>query len=280
MPETLPSLSPLEEPGGEADARVSTPSALSQRLWRRFQQEPLVNRAIVWTILAGTLFMTGYLVFQAWRAPRPVDPVFARIEHIKRVRHLRLVRHHYEGLIPVTKPSRNDKPGNLQFLLVAPARIDGYMDLGAMEIDLLPDSLLRVRLPEPQVSEVYLDLETAREYTLAGKGRFFGRRLERADYFEAYDQIRQAVAASQERVRAQALENGILTDTRRKAEDYLRHLARGLGYRVSFVPAADTLATPIPDAAALRSLLEAYLDESDQDLRLRKRDLIRNLLGL
>jgi len=240
-----------------------------------------MTRAIIWTLLAGTLFVAGYLVWQAWASPKPVNPVFAKIDHIKRVRHLRLVRHHYEGLIPVTKPGRREgEQGDLQFLLVAPARIEGYVDLGRLEVRVLPDSLLRIWLPEPALSEVAIDLEQAHEYTLAGKGRFLGRRLERANYFEAYDQIRAAVAATQVRVQQRALENGILEDTRNKTEDYLRNLMRGLGYRVEFVSVGDSLAWPTPPEADLRGMLEAYLDESNPDLRRRKQALVRNLLGL
>ncbi|GAB4404342.1 MAG: hypothetical protein OHK0039_04410 [Bacteroidia bacterium] len=239
----------------------------------QFRNESLLTRAIVVVLAAGVL-LAGTYVFMSWLfAKEPVNPVYAKIEHIKRVRQLRLVRHRYEGIIPVTKPKDN----RLEMLLVAPAQIEGYIDLSQMHIEPGADSLLYVYLPASQVSAVQIDLDQCKEYLSPDKVNFMGRRLERSSYFEAYDRIRLALLKTEEQVRLRALANGIEQDTRDKAEDYIRNLVQGMGYRVEFYSLDDP--RPAQSGEDLRSSLMQYL-ESSAGQPVTRRELVRRLMGI
>ncbi len=207
------------------------PAAKTDMSWSRMLR-------ILFTVTI--LLAVGYFIYQKLKT-KPINPIYAKVESIKRIRELRLVKHHYESIIPITKgkgeadENLNKRKEKLQFLLVAPVEISSYIDLGKMKIEIMKDSLLSVDLPQPELSEVYVDLKKTYEYTLDKKSILFGKTLEKRAYNEAYEDIARALYKSKIRVSERAIANHILIDARKKGENYIRSLFNSFGYRVEFI---------------------------------------------
>lgn len=218
-----------------------------QRLMRELQQElspgkrdrsrpdfdEEANALAIGVIVLG-LLIGGFFLLRSLIREKPVNPAYTQLEAIKRVENLVLVRQHYESLIPVTRKGKAD---DLRFLLRAPVEIDGYLDLSQVVFDLQPDSLVVVYMPAAEVDTPYLDLEHTQVYA-PGQALIDAMRegltSERTSYLDAYDQIRGSLAEARYHVRQRAYANGILQQTQREGQRYLRNLLNSLGYRARF----------------------------------------------
>ncbi|MFK7923368.1 MAG: DUF4230 domain-containing protein [Bacteroidia bacterium] len=207
--------------------------------------------------IAGTivLLICAFITYQFFMGNPPVPPVYQRIEGIKRLGELHLVKQHYESIIPIFKEPgevRRQDP-ELQFLLIAPVEVSGFLDFSKIKLELKADSLAVISFPEPEISKVYLDFRKTEEYLSKGKLRIFGKYIERLDYTKAYYDIAIGINENKKKVTLQAEANGIKDETLLKAELFLRNFLNSLGYRVEFL-----VSEPSPGPAAT----EAVADES------------------
>ena len=231
----------------------------------------LASSIAVAIIILG-LIIGGYFFIKPLFSKKPVDPAYAKVEAIKRIKDLTLVKHHYESIIPITKGKRE----KLQFLLVAPAQVSGYMDLSKIKFSIEEDSLITVQLPPTELSQTRISLKNTKEYTFQ---RSFWDHIKsqidpRSNYLEAYDRIRIALDSARMDVRRRAIINGILEETEDKAEDYLRNLVNNLGYRVEFVKENQLLFS----SDSLNLLYQQILQTSDpEERKQRENGLLRRL---
>lgn len=197
----------------------------------------------------------------------PVPPIYNKIEGIKRLGEMHLVKQQYESVIPITKQKENRrgdfKKEKLQFLLIAPIEVTGYIDFGGLDLQILKDSVMEITLPEPQISKAYLDFTQTEEFRTEGKFRVFGQYIERMNHKEAYYDIARGINNAKERVRKSAeMEHYIKEETQEKAYTFLRNFGSTLGYRVQF--RVETEGPPSPSSAA-DSTATASSAEKDEE---------------
>ena len=183
------------------------------------------------------------------KSSKSPEPIFTKIEGIKKLGEMHLVKQKYESVIPITdkKLTRKGKlkGEKIEFLLIAPIEVTGYIDFGNLEVAVKKDSLLEIVLPEAHVSEAYLDFSKTEEYLAEGKFRIFGKYLERINHKQAYYDIAGGINAAKERVRLTAeKKHFILRETQNKAQIFLRNFGNTLGYRVDFVSAEEAASDP------------------------------------
>lgn len=257
-----------------------TPSESQEVLWRRIAREfrkeiTRENRdddddfddeanAIAIGIIVLGLLVGAFFLIRPFFQEKPVNPVYTKLEAIKHIQEMTLVKQHYTTLIPVT----NVKNDNLEFLLRAPVQVYGNIDLSRVEFDVLEDSLIAVHLPAPEIEEPYLDIQETEVFS-AGKSLFqrMSARLfdKNKTYLEAYDQIRMSLDTASANVLKRAYLNDIEEETLDQAELYLRSLIGSLGYRVQFyrprsLPMQiDSLGNP----TFLQSIRDIEVDASD-----------------
>ncbi|MEO1448939.1 MAG: DUF4230 domain-containing protein [Bacteroidota bacterium] len=245
-------------------------------------QDRFTERLIMVVLVAGLIIVGGNLFLKWLFRSDPIDPIYEKVEAIRRVRDLHLVKHHYETVIPITKAKRNGEQGKLQFLLTTPAEISGFIDLSQTRFALRPDSLLLVQLPPAKLSKVHIDLRETEEYQADRRKLLFGKSIQRASYFEVYDQIRQALTQAKDRVRQRAIVNGIESETQSRAEMYLRNQIAGLGYRVEFLTATDSTSQARLDLmmpGLMSSELSRLVEEAQSSIQSGRRAAIRQALG-
>ncbi|MEM6806157.1 MAG: DUF4230 domain-containing protein [Bacteroidota bacterium] len=197
---------------------------------------PRFARTIIAILGIAVLLVSAGLTVQYFLTPKAIEPVLTKVEGIKQLGNLRLVKHHYESVIPITKDKLTRaeiiKNQKLQFLLVAPVEISGFVDVSNMQVEKKPDSLLIIRIPPSEISDPYLDLSNTEEYLMEGKSRLFGKYLEFVNHEEAYTSIVKGLNGSKEKVKERAIANDIGNQTENRAELFLRNFASNLGYRV------------------------------------------------
>lgn len=204
------------------------------RLWNpRFMQSLVLMLGLA--LVGGSIWAT----VQFFKIPKPVEPVYTKIEGIKRLGELHLVKQHYESIIPITRQKLNRKDElkreKLQFLLRAPVEVSGYMDFSQIKLVLQPDSLVEISLPPAEISDPYLDFNKTEEYLVEGKFRIFGQYIENINHEKAYYDIARGINDAKEKVKKRAISNEILKETHQKAQIFLRNFVHTLGYRVSFI---------------------------------------------
>ena len=203
------------------------------------------STAIIGLIVVGVLVAAFFLLRPLIWKEKKVDPAYSKVEAIKRIKELQLVKHHYETIIPITKPAKGNTDPKLQFLMVAPAEVNGYIDLSKLKFTVEEDSLIKVMLPPSEISQTLISLKNTKEYTFQRSfWQKFKENLDRkTNYLSAYDRIRTAIDSARADVRNRAIVNGILDDTQDKAEDYIRNMVNNLGYRVEFEENPDVMVT-------------------------------------
>lgn len=259
----------------------SPPTTESQEvLWRRIAKEfkkeitretrdddddfdDEANAIAIGIIVLG-LLVGAFFLIRPFFQDKPIDPVYTKLEAIKHIQEMTLVKQHYTTLIPVT----NAKRENLEFLLRAPVQVYGNIDLSRVEFDVREDSLIAVHLPPAKIDEPYLDIQETEVFS-AGKSLFqkMSARLfsKNKTYLEAYDQIRISLDSASADVLKRAYLNDIEEETLDQAELYLRSLIGSLGYRVQFyrpelVPVgSDSLGNP----RFMQSLRDMEVDPSE-----------------
>lgn len=225
-------------------------------LWRRIAREMRLEitresredddfddeaNAIAVGIIVLGLLVAAFFLIRPFFQEKPVDPVYTKLEAIKRIQELTLVKQHYRSLIPVTEKG---KPDELEFLLRAPVQVLGNLDMSRVRFELAPDSLIIVTLPPASIQEPYLDIQEAEVFTIGNNvfqrisTRFFTKQTR---YLDAYDQIVAALASATDSVYQRALRNDIEQETMDQAELYLRSLIGSLGYRIEFIRPDDYL---------------------------------------
>ena len=179
------------------------------------------------------LFAGGIYAVNAWKYRHPPSPLITQFEGIRQQQQLRFVQQRYEEVIPMV--SLNGK--KLEFLIIAPAEIHGQMDMTQMNYEEIDQKkkILKVSLPAPQLSEVWINLDSIREYKTRGKSLSIMLGGGGRKYEETYDSIASQLDRTKQAVIANSIKNGILLETRAQARQYVLQMARGLGYRVEFV---------------------------------------------
>jgi len=240
------------------------------------EDDDALSKVIITLIILGILLASFFLLKPIIWKEKKVDPAYSKVEAIKRIKELQLVKHHYETIIPITKPPRGNNEGKLQFLMVAPAEVNGFIDLSKLKFKVEEDSLIRVTLPTPEISQTLISLKNTKEYTFQRSFwvKFQERLDRRTNYLSAYDRIRSAIDSARADVRNRAIVNGILEDTQDKAEDYIRNMINNLGYRVEF---DDSKATASVDSINLvyENLLRAKEPEEQEKQKLNLFRLLR-----
>jgi hypothetical protein len=211
---------------------------------------PWAKLAVVTTLIL-LITLAVILVVDKLRHPAQ-DPLVLHFEGIKRISRINLVRHTYMQVIPFTKDTEPKKGESrrLEFLLEAPAYVSGLIDLSKMEYERDGSDWVKVELPEPELSAVRFDLQQAREARFRGKSVF---RLGEGGrpYEQAYAAISSTMALAKEDIRRNAIANGILEDTRRRARTFIQNQVRVLGVGVRFIGKKRPLfETPDADSTA------------------------------
>jgi preprotein translocase subunit Sss1 len=189
--------------------------------------------ALVILLGLGILGGGGYLVYK-WIWGKKPDPVYSKIESIKRVQELHLAKLHFESIIPITKENRRSE--KFQFLLIAPMELSMYVDMKKVDFQPMGDSMLQVTIPQPEISEVYIDFRKTKEYNYSDPGimaKITGR--EKFDYMKVVQEVQQKIRAGKKQVIARANSPAVMQDVVDKAEAYLQNVLNSVGYRVSFV---------------------------------------------
>jgi hypothetical protein len=233
-----------------------------------------LTRSLAIIVLLGLLGLAVFMVVRLSRAPKPVPSVLSRMEGIKRIRELHLVRLHYESIIPITERKKRGKKNEKeipQFLLVAPMQLSLYVDLGKMKMELQPDSLVIIQLPEPELSKVYINFHDVKEYQMSDGWSLSDVKLG-LSYSEVYLDIAHKLTEAKDEVKSRATNPAILRDTRAKAENYLRNLLNSLGYRVEFVYPQDET-----DEELTRGKFKEKIQEYFEENKLDPGDLLKNL---
>ena len=221
---------------------------------------PSFMRTLVWILGLAALVYSGSRLMGFFHFPDPVEPVYTKIEAIKRLGELHLVKHHYEAVIPVV--AEKDKilsrktNQKLQFLLISPIEVSGYIDFSELKLNIEEDSLLRISIPPAQISDAYLDLANTKEFLAQGKFRIFGKYVERINHEEAYYAIAGAINEAKAKTEKKAKANEIQKETMLKAQIFLRNFVSTLGYRVVFETQKETQTetpTPTPDQSPNQS---------------------------
>lgn len=220
----------------------------------------LVLLIVLLAVAGGVLFTV-----KALKTRRKAKPYVAKLEGIKRIQEIRFVKHHYETLIPFYKGN------NLQFLLVAPADVYGKVDMSLLKYNIGKDSMLNVTLPSPSLTDVWIDLDSTREYTLRKNSLSLMLGGGGKKYLEAYQEITRSLAKSKIDIQKSAVRNNIREQTLRRAREYINNTANSLGYLVSFVEPEDT--------AALSSSLARLLKDAPDEF-FKGNNLVENRRGL
>jgi len=211
----------------------NTQNFFNYQLW----SPKMLNRVV---LVAGMLAIAFcvWASFSFFKKPAAVEPIYIKIEGIKRLGELHLVEHYYESIIPITKQKRKEgedpESEKLEFLLKAPVKVSGYIDFSQIQLSVLKDSLVRIDLPPAQISEAYLDLKQTEEYLVDGKMRVFNRYFQNINHEEVYKDIARGINDNKAEVRKQAKINEIERETLVKAKIFLRNFVSTLGYRVEF----------------------------------------------
>jgi len=215
---------------------------------------PRFLQVIVFLLGLGVIITSLVLTLQFFKSAKPVEPIYNKIEGIKRLGEMHLVKQQYESVIPITKKKvrRGElKRETLQFLLIAPIEVTGYIDFSRLRLSIEKDSLLKIQLPEPKVSKAYLDFSRTEEFLAEGKLKIFGKYLENINHKQAYFDIAGGINEAKERIRTTAVnKHDILKETQYKAETFLRNFVSTLGYRVEFSSISDQApeAESLPDS--------------------------------
>lgn len=244
------------------------------------EEDDILSSIVIGVIILGILIASFFLIKPLIWKDKTVDPAYSKIEAIKRIKELQLVKHHYETIIPITRPAKKNKEGKLQFLMVAPAEVNGFIDLSKLKFNVEKDSLILVTLPPAEISQTLISLKNTKEYTFQRSfWQKFQEKLDRnTNYLTAYDQIRSAIDSARADVRNRAIGNGILSDTQDKAEDYIRNMVNNLGYRVDF----DRSRPAAVDSVNLvyEQILRAEKPEQQEKLKLNLFRLLRKSRNL
>ena len=200
---------------------------------------PRFLQVIVFILGIAGIITCLILTLQFFKSRKPIEPIYTKIEGIKRLGEMHLVKHKYESVIPITKKKEKRgelKKETLQFLLIAPIEVSGYIDLSKLILTLEKDSLIRIQLPKAKVSKAYLDFSRTEEFRAEGKLKIFGNYIENINHKEAYFDIAKGINEAKARVRTTAEQkHEILKETHFKAETFLRNFVSTIGYRVEFM---------------------------------------------
>ncbi len=242
------------------------------------------NAIAIGIIILGLLVGAFFLIRPFFRK-QPVDPVYSKLEAIKHIHDLTLVKQHYTTLIPVTtlKENRRNRGDQLEFLLRAPVQVYGNIDLNKVQFVVQEDSLIDVYLPAPDIDEPYIDIQET-EVFHTGKALFQRLALQlfsrNKSYLDAYDQIVIALDSASADVFQRAIQNDIEKETLSQAELYLQSLIGSIGYRVQFYrPDDGRLPNRVPADSVSLSEVASGLRARGEDAIPSRWQLIRNRLS-
>ena len=195
--------------------------------------------SVVWILGIGLILGCVIFSIMFFTSSKPVEPIYTKIEGIKRLGQMHLVKQQYESVIPITKKKENRKGElkgeTLQFLLIAPIEVTGYIDFSQIVLTVHKDSLLKIQLPKSQLSRAYLDFSQTEEFLAEGKFKIFGKYWEMINHKKAYYEIASGINEAKKRVRENAInKHNILKETDEKAKMFLQNFVNTLGYRVEF----------------------------------------------
>lgn len=208
-----------------------------QEIEQKIESSPLLNMNSAkvrkaWVIVTLVLLVVS-TVF--WTVTTIIDrerpkPLVFHFQGVKEMQEIEFVKQDYEELVPVAT-----KDGELEFLLTVPATISGKMDMTMMEYEVEGDSVLKVTLPNPIISDPVLNLAEVKDYYDRGGGDKLFLSGGGASYTKAYEQIISSMDETKKGILANAVKDDIIEETNKKARAYLINMAGSIGYRIEFV---------------------------------------------
>ncbi|MCO6358753.1 DUF4230 domain-containing protein [Roseivirga pacifica] len=203
----------------------------------KIESSPLLNMNSAkvrkaWVV--GTLILLAvstiiWIVSTIIDRERP-QPLVLHFQGVKEMQEIEFVKQDYDELVPIAT-----KDGELEFLLTVPATVSGKMDMTMMEYEVEGDTVIKVTLPDPIVSDPVLNLGEVEDYYDRGGGDKLFLSGGGASYNKAYEQIISAMEETKKGILANAVKNDIIDQTNKKARAYLINMAAVTGYRIEFV---------------------------------------------
>ncbi len=161
------------------------------------------------------------------RLNKPGTGSLAKLEEIKKIKELHLVKHNYQDISFIHRKSDPSKA--VRAILVMPVSVTGYIDLEQIEVVHNEDSIERIILPDPILGDpnFYVDkmeIRSVRDFQI-----HIGRDL----YSEVLEYFKKLAVSRKDSIRKLSISNGLLTETRNESRKYVLSLLNGL--RLGFV---------------------------------------------
>ncbi|MEL6675140.1 MAG: DUF4230 domain-containing protein [Bacteroidota bacterium] len=119
-------------------------------------------------------------------------------------------------------------------LFVVSAEVSGKVDLAQLDYEIeTQDSLTIKRMPVPYPDSVNIRMSETKRFLTEGTD-FRLTQAEEGLYYKVYQQIKDALEETKGVVLKKALETGLMEETEEMALDYVRDVARSMGYRIGF----------------------------------------------
>lgn len=158
------------------------------------------------------------------------QPLVFHFQGVKEMQEIEFVKQDYEELVPIAT-----KNGELEFLLTVPASVSGKMDMTMMQYEVEGDTVIKVTLPNPIVTDPVLNMAEIKDYYDRGGGDKLFLSGGGASYSKAYEQIISSMDETKKGILANAVKDDIIEETNKKARSYLINLAGAIGYHIEFV---------------------------------------------
>ncbi len=242
----------------------------------------------VFILIVGLLFAYGAFKLERVFHKERTESIYSTLSAVNYITELRLAKFYYEAIIPVYKWTNkmdkaqakgkevDPKRGDLQFILVAPVEVGGFIDLSKVQYEDIGDSTILVTMPSPELTEPVVRLDSIKDYAIKNKGFALQIRTRAGGlFYKAFTSMQHSIIQTKATVSQKAVASGLLTRTEKMGEIYMRNLLESLGYKAEFTlpNAEDNLRTKV-----LNSLLKTdTLDRMPLDKKL---DLLKELKGI
>ncbi|WNJ17332.1 DUF4230 domain-containing protein [Pontibacter sp. G13] len=216
---------------------------------------PVFFRNLLYVCIIASVCWLGWWGIKLISKPPARRPIVEKIHQIRQLGELHLVKHHSNSIIPVYKDQKKDKK-KLRLVMVSPAVVSGYINLDELKTEILPDSMIKIHLPQPQVSKVQLDYRNTEELPISETWLDF----ENIQWGKAFGQIQLGIGDAQDSVRARAIRMNIEGDVWKQAEAFLKTQVEMVGYQPIFVRPEST---PKFGQGALKAEISRLLDQEN-----------------
>ena len=197
-------------------------------------------------LLLPTLALTigiigGICLNSKFRKPKSSD--IAKFEEIVRIKELHLIKHIYQDLSFIHR--KNDASKSLKAVALVPVSVTAYIDLTQMIIKHKNDSIIKIILPYPEMSEPNYLIEKMEVKKVKGFQIHIGKDL----HAEVLSYLTEIVTRRKKAIVQLSVENGIVEETKKGAEEYITSLLRGLN--IEHVELVFETEAPIEDQAKM-----------------------------